>query len=149
MLFRSQKRLGWVFLDRKAAEQGYASAQYDLGRMYNDGKGVPQDFSQAAHWFSQAAEQGHATAQHSLGDLLAKGHGAPQDLVSAHMWQNLAVASATPELRARYEATRDDTARKLTPTQLAEAQRMATEWHIERQKRLGDVPSDSMPLDRS
>ena len=29
---------------RKAAEQGYASAQYNLGIMYDDGEGVPQDY---------------------------------------------------------------------------------------------------------
>ena len=41
-----------------AAEQGEASAQYNLGFMYNNGEGVPQDDKTAVKWYTLAAEQG-------------------------------------------------------------------------------------------
>ena len=41
-----------------AAEQGHASAQYNLGFMYNNGRGVPQDDKTAVKWHTLAAEQG-------------------------------------------------------------------------------------------
>jgi TPR repeat protein len=51
---------------RKAAEQGDASAQYNLGIMHDNGQGVSQDRGQAAPWYRKAAEQGHAAAQFNL-----------------------------------------------------------------------------------
>ena len=58
-----------VYLLRKAAEQGDASAQYNLGVMYYKGAGVPKDTSAAVAWFRKAAVQGHATAQRALKKL--------------------------------------------------------------------------------
>ena len=52
---------------RKAAEQGLARAQCNLGICYDDGTGVPQDTAQAAAWYRKAAEQGLARAQCNLG----------------------------------------------------------------------------------
>jgi len=51
---------------RQEAEQGHAEAQFNLGLMYIDGQGVPQDYTQAAQWYRKAAEQGDATAQGML-----------------------------------------------------------------------------------
>ncbi|MBQ7249238.1 MAG: sel1 repeat family protein, partial [Deltaproteobacteria bacterium] len=51
---------------RKAAEQGMAVAQYNLGLMYDHGRGVPKDEGQAMEWYRKAAEQGHAEAQQAL-----------------------------------------------------------------------------------
>ncbi len=48
---------------RKAAEQGYARAQFNLGWMYDNGRGVSKDESEAVKWYRKAAEQGHACAQ--------------------------------------------------------------------------------------
>ena len=52
-----------------AAEQGYADAQSNLGVMYRDGQGVPQDDKTAVKWWKLAAEQGNARAQSSLKKL--------------------------------------------------------------------------------
>ncbi len=52
---------------RKAAEQGYAKAQYNLGSMYDMGLGVPQDYEEAVKWYRKAAEQGYAESQRRLG----------------------------------------------------------------------------------
>ena len=48
---------------RKAAEQGVAQAQYNLGVMYAKGRGVRQDGEQAVQWFRKAVEQGYPQAQ--------------------------------------------------------------------------------------
>ena len=55
-----------VFWYRKAAEQGDAKAQFNLGVMYMDGRGVAQDDRQAVAWFQKAAAQGDTGAQKDL-----------------------------------------------------------------------------------
>ncbi len=52
---------------RKAAEQGRAIAQYNLGWMYFFGRGVPHGYAEALKWYRLAAEQGNALAQLNLG----------------------------------------------------------------------------------
>src|SRR5215469_9394049 len=49
------------------AKQGNAEAQCELGIMYANGKGVPQDYTEAIKWYRLAADQGYSTAQFSLG----------------------------------------------------------------------------------
>lgn len=145
---------------RKSAEAGNAEAQNKLGMLYSDGRGVPQDYVKAKHWFEKAAEQGHAGAQVNLGTLYfqgqgapeseqmalvwfrraadqkdplafaklglmyAQGRGVPQDFIQAHMWYNLSAAHG--EKRAL--ELRDTLAKRMTPAQVAEAQRLAREW---------------------
>jgi len=45
---------------RKAADQGYAVAQFNLGRMYGSGQGVPQDYVEAHKWFNLGASRASA-----------------------------------------------------------------------------------------
>ena len=71
---------------RHAAEQGDPEAQWNLGRMYEYGRGVPQDHPEAARWYRRAAEQGHATAQYNLGWMYATGKGVAQDDREAEKW---------------------------------------------------------------
>ena len=54
----------------KKAEQGQAGAQFELGGMYFNGDGVPQNISIAINWFRKAAKQGHVSAQYNLGAIL-------------------------------------------------------------------------------
>ena len=58
-----------------AADQGDAAAQYSLGDMHSDGRGVAQDDKRAAALFKLAADQGDATAQCLLGLLHRDGRG--------------------------------------------------------------------------
>lgn len=112
---------------RKAAEQGDADGQYFLGSKYSVGEGVTQDKTEATKWYHKAAEQGNGYAQHSLGFNYEFGHGVPQDYVMAHVWYNLSEArlGASPIFVAY---NRDTIAKKMTPAQIAEAQRLAREW---------------------
>ena len=54
------------------AEQGDAAAQFELGIMYDYGKGVTQDYNAAFKWFKLAAEQGYANAQYHRAIKLLK-----------------------------------------------------------------------------
>ncbi len=47
----------------KAAGQGYAEAQWEIGGLYHNGRDVDQSFTAAARWFRKAANQGIAGAQ--------------------------------------------------------------------------------------
>jgi uncharacterized protein len=107
------------------AKEGDASAQDDLGVLYSEGQGVPQDYQEAARWFRLAADQGNTLAQASLGALYSLGRGVPQDDIQAHMWLNLASASGHDADAAK---VRDIVASKMTPQQIAEAQRLARKW---------------------
>ena len=75
---------------KKAAEQGIAQAQYNLGVMYDNGEGVIQDDKEAVKWFRLAAEQGYARAQHNLGVMYRNGEGVRQDDKEAVTWYRLA-----------------------------------------------------------
>ena len=75
---------------RKAAEQGDAEAQFNLGIMYHNGQGVPQDHAEAARWYRKAAEQGDADAQFNLGLMYHNGQGVPQDHAEAARWSRKA-----------------------------------------------------------
>ncbi len=57
---------------REAAEKGYPSGQYLLGRMHLDGVGVKQDVEAAMIWLRRAAHQGHVEAQFRLGEMMAE-----------------------------------------------------------------------------
>ena len=63
---------------REAAEQGFARAQYNLGRLHADGRGVAQDFAEAAKWYRTAAGQGNAYAMNNLGVMYENGQGVAQ-----------------------------------------------------------------------
>ena len=64
---------------RKAAEQGDAVSQYNLGICYLSGKGVPRDYVEAAKWLRKAATRGDAGAQNRLGMCYENGQGVSQD----------------------------------------------------------------------
>ncbi len=68
------------------AELGNAPAQFVLGGLYSQGKGVPQDDEQAALWWRRAAEQGMARAQNEIGVALSDGRGVPADPKQAVVW---------------------------------------------------------------
>ncbi len=65
------------------ADQGDVAAQTSLGYLYANGKGVLQDFTEAAKWYRLAADRGGAVAQLGLGDMYMEGQGMPQNYVEA------------------------------------------------------------------
>ena len=106
-----------------AAEQGHAYAQLLLGTMYEEGRGVSQDYKRAAGWFTLAAEQGEADAQLLLSTMYGLGHGVIRDYVYAHMWGNLAASNGNEN----GGKLGDFVAKLMTPSQLEKAQDLAHE----------------------
>jgi TPR repeat protein len=54
---------------KRAAQQGFAPAQYYLGMMHYNGEGVKQNYKEAMNWFKKAAEQGHPYAKTALTEI--------------------------------------------------------------------------------
>ena len=75
---------------RKAAEQGDAGAQYNLGSCYAMGEGVVKDEAEAVKWLRKAAEQGHSDAQYNLGRCYYSGEGVEKDILEAVKWLRMA-----------------------------------------------------------
>jgi len=92
--------------------------------MYRNGDGVPQNYIEALRWFKLAAEQGDSRAQFSLGLMYYDGSGVPQNYVQAHKWLNLSAANGDEKSKE----FRDEVGGKMTPSQIAEAQKLAAEW---------------------
>ncbi|KAF9336198.1 hypothetical protein BGZ91_010117 [Linnemannia elongata] len=68
------------------ARLGDKHAQYALGEMYKDGRGVQKDHQAAVKWFLKAADKGHADAACHIGRAYHSGCGAPQDFAKAVEW---------------------------------------------------------------
>jgi hypothetical protein len=112
---------------RKAADQGFPAAEYELAQCYFDGKGVTKDTPDAIAWMQKSAEHGFAKAQDAIARCYVTGDGVPKDYVQAYKWYALA--------EAQDDAHADDikvsiakVSRLMTPDQIAEAQRLAHDF---------------------
>ena len=68
------------------AEAGHTDAQLQLGLMYKNGIGVPQDYKEAVKWYRLAAEAGNSAALFNVGKMYNDGKGVPQDEAEAVKW---------------------------------------------------------------
>jgi len=75
---------------KKAAEQGDAYSQCNLGYMYYKGLGVEENYEEACIWYKKAAEQGRALAQYNLGYMYCYGQGVEQNYEEACKWHKKA-----------------------------------------------------------
>jgi TPR repeat protein len=91
------------------AEQGIASAQFNLGVM---------------KWYRKAAEQGHALVQNNLGVLYEVGQGVPQDFARAHMWYSIGVKGSTGDEKKVSMKNRNSVSSQMTAAQIGKAQEM-------------------------
>jgi TPR repeat protein len=65
---------------------GKGGEYFLIGGLFEEGKDLPQDYSQAAFWYRKGAELGSASAQSALGSLYSEGKGIPQDYSQAAFW---------------------------------------------------------------
>ncbi len=107
----------------KLAKEGSADAQGSLAVMYQDGKGVPQSYTEAVKWYRKSAEQGDASSQQSLGAMYEDGRGVEKSYIYAHMWYNLAATN-----NRDLHMYRDALEMEMTSNQIQRAQYLATEW---------------------
>lgn len=112
---------------RKAAEQGHARAQANLGTSYARGKGVERDYDESLLWLDRAAAQGSGKAMLELGLLYRDGQGVPKDAVRSLAWLMLAgqQGSAVGSLMI------SGVARGLTPEERVEALEWARKWRAD------------------
>jgi len=80
-----------------AADQGFAAARFDLGRMYRNGIGVTRDGARAFALIEAAAQAGHPAAMFTLNNMLAAGEGAPKNETLARHWLEQAAEREHPE----------------------------------------------------
>ena len=85
--------LRWI---RLAVDQGFAEAQFALGNMFLNGRGVAQDLVEAIRWVRLAADQGFIRAQFNLALSYDAGTGVPQDSAEAARWFRRAADQGDP-----------------------------------------------------
>ncbi|MBI4657619.1 MAG: sel1 repeat family protein [Verrucomicrobia bacterium] len=110
------------------AERGDATAQFEIGEEYYFGRGVAQDYGEAAKWFGRAAEQGHVRAQANLGMMCALGRGVERDSIEGLKWLSLAACHANQSA----VRTRVTLLKRTTPEEQAEAQLRVTDFLAKR-----------------
>lgn len=87
-------------LMKPLAEKGDAKAQHNLGVMYDNGRGTPQDYTKALMWYRRSAGQGLPEAQHNLGLMYENGQGVPQNYPEAVKWYRRAAEQGMPDSQA-------------------------------------------------
>lgn len=120
---------------RAAADQGDADSEASLGYLYEQGLGVATDIAQAISWYKAAAHQGSSRALNNLGVLYHDGTGVTRNLVYAYVLYALAADKAEEsDDRKLAESNRNDVAKELSSTELAQAkalrQRAANELDL-------------------
>lgn len=87
-----------LFIEYKEkAEEGDAETQFQLAKLYDDGKGAQQDKKKALYWYKLAADQGLAKAQYNLGWMYGKGDGMPENKPEAAKYYKLAADQGVSE----------------------------------------------------
>jgi TPR repeat protein len=127
---------------RKAADQGFTPAMSTLGYMHLYGIGVKHDFAQALQWNRRAAQSGDPAAQDNLGQMYENGEGGlPIDLVQAYKWFWLSELQGNPF--GRHDVMEIQSHNGLTPEQIAQAKRMASEFLAQMRKKLPAITMES------
>ena len=106
-------------------DKNYAPAYYNLGLMYVKGTGVPQNDTEAAHWFRMSAEAGYDQGQLNYAFAWFKGKGGLKaDKVEAYKWLYLARQQGNKQaadILAKITKT-------MNPTEIADGQKRAKTW---------------------
>lgn len=122
--FQDYKAAAYWF--EQAAAKGHREAQFELATMFENGRGVPQNYERAAALYRAAAEQGQEQSAIMLGDLFLK----MAKLPLAYMWFNIAASEMTRQPQATERRNR--IVQLMTPAQIAEGQRLSQEYFASR-----------------
>jgi|GEM_PF-1296909 len=124
-----EKAVKWLMV---AATLGDMRSQFHLGMAYYFGEvDLPVNHQKAFEWLSKAADQGDADAQFRIAQMCAGGTGTQQDYVAAYMW--LTISKRKMRMLNSGQETRESLAAKMTPEQIAEAERRAAAFVPRRQ----------------
>ena len=119
-----------VSIWKKASRGGDSVSQFNLGRLYESGIGIKQNYEAAAIYYLSAAKKSHPYAQGSVAVLYAYGRGVPQDYVQSYVWSTLAAANYPKWARDERSAAirnRDIVAARMSAQELLAAQRAIEE----------------------
>ena len=108
-----------------AAKQGKLYAQFNLGIMYQIGRGIPQNDAEAFKWYRKAAEQGYATAQFNIGLRYAQGEGVPENSIKAYVWWSMAKTQGDESAKGNLDILKP----QMTKQQIAQAQELAAKCY--------------------
>ena len=108
----------------RAAEQGDADAQNNLGAMYDAGEGVEENNGEAVKWYTLAANQGNTIAQNNLGAMFYSGEGAATDKVEAYKWFYISENLGNEDGKNNRVASSDD----MVLGDIVEAKSLARQW---------------------
>jgi TPR repeat protein len=134
----ADEAINWL---RRAALGGQEDAARILAVKYYSGSDFPPDYAEAMRWTRMLAEKGDLQAQIVLGNMYANGEGSPRDLVQAYMWYAIAAvgqkrkseaAEPAPELVQQAAEARDKLAGLLTQEEEIQAQKLASDWWLNR-----------------
>ena len=98
------KAVAWY---QKAVDQGYAKAQYQLGKCYKNGEGIAKDEKKAVELFMLAAKQDNGDAQYQLAKCYLKGKGVAKDEAKAKSWLKKAVKNEKDGKAIRKDIEKD------------------------------------------
>ena len=107
------------------ADKGDAYAQNNLGVMYDNGRGVPENDAEAVKWFRKAAAQGRADAQSELGFMYGTGKGVPENSIRAYVWFSMAKTQGDTGAASNIDILKP----QMTPQQIADGQALASKCY--------------------
>ena len=81
---------------------GSPDAQFNIGVLYVEGKGLPKDRGEAIFWFTKAADQGHREAQYNLGHLLLEETGDIEKVREGISWWRKSAEAGFPIAQFNY-----------------------------------------------
>ena len=119
-----------VSIWKRASREGDSVSQFNLGRLYESGIGIKQNYEAAVIYYLSAAKKSHPYAQGSVAVLYAYGRGVPQDYVQSYVWSTLAAANYPKWARDERSAAirnRDIVAARMSAQELLAAQRAIEE----------------------
>ncbi len=88
----------------KTASYGDKVSQFELGRLYQEGKKIQMDYEQAAKWYEKAAVQGHIESMFALAGLYLSGKGVNADIEKSLFWyEQAALRDYAPAQRKLFE----------------------------------------------
>jgi TPR repeat protein len=143
---QAQYNLGLLYYNGQGVPQDYTKAREWFEKAAAQGLAQAQQSLKAREWYEQAAAQGFPQSQQELkaqlalgwlydrGVQYANGQGVPQDNVRAHMWYSLAEAHVIGVQQRWASDARDYVASRMTPAQIAEAQRLAQQCQLQQFK---------------
>ncbi len=98
--------------------------QYGMGRIYEQGLGVPQNSELAAEWYRKGAEHGNTSSQMKLATLYSSGKGVERDLIQAYKWAKIADSLNDPTAPSYLKNLSD----QMPGSQISAAQELAEKW---------------------